>query len=549
MKKLIFLLVLVLLAAAGLIYYKKWRSEFVHKKIPELVFLKSDSLYRITYDSVDIDEVEGEIVIRNLQLFPDSTYKKPTDSSLPRNLLRITVPEVYISGVQTDAAVLNKEVIAAKIKLTRPVVTMFNNQHIEKDKDNDPTPTTFKLYQVLLRGLEKIKVDTILITDADYHICKWPNGDTIFSGSKINAQLHHINISDSTSTDTSRVLFAERASLDVDDVLIHGKRQPYNYRLKNIQLLSGERSFEIKSMHITPLLGEAAFVHNTKWQTDRLDFDFYNLLFKKVNVQEILNGNLIADELSINKAEFKVFRDKNYPIKKESLVGRYPQQSFLKIPVNVAIKKVVIQQGYIQYKEKESLTGNTGVVLFNDIHATLNNVTNSPADLRKNGICTVHFNSKFLHNIPLTATLQLYLNSKNGQFTVNGNMGSLDATVLNALSKPMALVEVNSGTVTSLDFNLTGNDNRIKGIVRLLYDDLKIRILKKDEDSPGYKKKKVMSLMANIMVKNANPGKNKPVRIVSVSHPRDVYRSIFNFIWKSIFEGVQKTVGIDGKLG
>jgi len=80
-------------------------------------------------------------------------------------------------------------------------------------------------------------------------------------------------------------------------------------------------------------------------------------------------------------------------------------------------------------------------------------------------------------------------------------------------------------------------------------DDLKIRILKKDDDSPGYKKKKVMSLMANIMVKNANPGKNKPVRIVSVSHPRDVYRSIFNFIWKSIFEGVQKTVGIDGKLG
>jgi hypothetical protein len=59
MKKLIFLLVLVLLVAAGLIYYKRWRSEFVHKKLPELVFLKSDSLYHITYDSVDIDEVEG----------------------------------------------------------------------------------------------------------------------------------------------------------------------------------------------------------------------------------------------------------------------------------------------------------------------------------------------------------------------------------------------------------------------------------------------------------------------------------------------------------
>jgi hypothetical protein len=550
MKKLIFLLVLVLLVAGGLIYYKKWRSDFVQKKVPQLVFLKSDSLYRITYDSIDIDEVEGEIVIRNLQLIPDSTYKKPTDSTLPRNLLKFTVAEIHITGVQTDAAVLNKEVIASKIKLTHPVVTMFNNQLVEKDKNNDPTPTTFKIYQILLRGLEKIKVDTILITDADYHICQWSNGDTVFSGSKINAQLHHINISDSTSTDTSRVLFAEQASLDVENVLIRSKSHLYNYRFKNIRLLSGERSFAVRSMHITPLLGEAAFVRAAKWQTDRLDFDFYNLLFKQVNVQDILNGNLIANELSIQKAQFKVFRDKNYPMKKINLVGHYPQQSFLKIPVNVALKKVIIQQGFIEYKEKESLTGKSGVVIFDDIHATLHNVTNNPADLHKNGICTVHFNSRFLHKIPLAATLQLYLNSNNGKFAINGNMKSLDATILNSLSKPMALVEINSGNITSLDFNLLGNDNRVKGIVQLLYDDLKIKVLKMDgEGSKEYKTKKVMSLMANIIAINANPAKNKPVRIVTVSHPRDVYRSIFNFIWKSIFEGVQKTVGIDGKLG
>ncbi len=99
-------------------------------------------------------------------------------------------------------------------------------------------------------------------------------------------------------------------------------------------------------MHITPLLSEAAFVRAAKWQTDRLDFDFYNLLFKQVNVQQILNGNLIADELAIQKAQFKLFRDKNYPDKKQNLVGHYPQQSFLKVPVNVALKKVIIQQGY-----------------------------------------------------------------------------------------------------------------------------------------------------------------------------------------------------------
>jgi hypothetical protein len=550
MKKLIFLLFLVLLVAAGLFYYKKWRKDFLHKKVPQLVFLESDSLYRITYDDVDIDEVDGEIIIKNLQLIPDSTYKKPTDSTLPRNLLQVTVPEVFITGVQTDAAVLNKEVLASRIKLTNPVVTMFNNRRSAKENVDDAASTSDKIYKVLLRGLEKINVDTIIITDADYHICQWPNGDTIFSGSKINAQLHHITISDSSSTDTSRLLFAKKASLEIDKILIRQKKGLYNYQFNGITVESEERSFAVKNLHITPLRGEAAHMRAAKWQTDRLDFDMYNLLLKQVNVQEILNGNLIADELTINKARFKIFRDKSYPLQKESKVGHYPQQQFLKMPVDVALKKVTIQHGYIEYKEKNPQSGSSGVVVFDAINASLYNVTNRRDN---NGICTIHFNSRLLSKIPLTAALQLNLKSKNGRFTINGSMKATDATIFNPLSKPMALVEINSGTINSLDFNFICDDYKAKGIIRLLYDDLKIKILKKEDpdsirEGKDYKSRKMISLLANITIPNANPEKNKAVRIVTVNHQRDTYRSMFNLIWKAIFEGAQKTVGIDGKL-
>lgn len=547
MKKLLFLLILILLIAAGVVYYKKWRNNFLKKDIPQLVFLKSDSLYRITYDKIDIDEVDGEIVIRNLQLIPDSTYKKSNDSTLPRNLLQVTVPEIHITGVQTDAAILNKEIIASRIELTSPVVTMFNNRRA--DKENDPSSTSDKIYKILLRGLEKIKVDTILITNADYHICQWPKGDTMLSGSKINAQLHHINISDSTSTDSSRVLFAEKATLVINKILIYNKNNLYNYQFNEIQVQSQERSFAVKNLHINPLLSEAEHMRAAKWQTDRFDFDLYNLLFTQVNVQELLNGNLIAAELSIKNGRFKIFRDKSYPQKKVNKVGQYPHQQLLKIPADIAIKKVVVQDGLIEYKEKNPKTGSSGVVEFNDINASLHNVTNRPENIRDNGIFTVHFNSRFLNKVPMSATLQFYLKSTNGKFTANGSIKSpIDATILNQLSKPMSLVEINSGTINSLDFNLIGNDYRAKGIIRLLYDDLKVKLLKQEDLSKEYKSKKMISLLANIVIINANPDKNKPVRIVTVNHARDINTSIFNLIWKSIFEGAQKTVGIDGKL-
>ncbi len=444
---------------------------------------------------------------------------------------------------------LNKKVIATRIKLTHPVVTMFNNRRGAKDDDNgnDTMATTDKIYKILLRGLEEIRVDTILITDADYHICKWPNGDTLFSGSKINAQLHHLNISDSTSDDTSRVLFAQHAALEIDKILIQGKRHLYNYRFNDIKLQSTERSFAVKTLHVIPLLGEAAFVRAAKWQTDRLDFDFSNLLFKRVNVQELLNGNLIADELTVQNARFKVFRDKSYPQKNASRVGHYPQQDFLKIPIDVAIKKVTLLHGHIEYKEKNPQTNNSGLVVFSDVQSTIYNVTNRLETIRDNGICTLHFNSLFLNKIPLTATLQFYLKSNNGKFLVNGSMKGTDATIFNPLSKPMALVEINSGNINQLDFNFVCTDHEAKGIIRLLYDDLKVKLLKKEESE--YKAKKMASLMANVFIKNANPMKNKPVRTVTVAHPRNIYTSMFNLIWKSIFEGVQKTVGIDGKIG
>lgn len=546
MKKLVFLLLLVLLGALGLVYYKKWRKNFLHKKVPELVFLESDSLYRITYDTVDIDEVDGKIMIKNLQLIPDSTYKKPTDSSLPRNLLRVTVPEVYITGVQTDAAVLNKVIIASKVKLTSPVVTMYNNRYAKNDSNrNDTTATTDKIYKILLRGLEKIKVDSILITDADYHICKWPKGDTVFSGSHINANLLNINISDSTSTDTSRILFAENASLDVKKVELRNKNGFYKYVFNDIKLLSAERSFAVENLHIVPLLSEAAFMRAFKWQTDRLDFDLYNLMFKQVNVQEILNGNLIASQLVIKKAAFKIFRDKSYPQKKEKKIGHYPHQELLQIPVDVALKKVIVQSGYIEYKEKNPQTGSSGVVVFDNVSASLLNVSNR----NNNGILTVNFNSRFLGKVPLTATLQFYMNNRNGKFTANGSMKTTDAAIFNTLSKPMGLVEINSGTIKSLDFNLICDDYKAKGIIRLLYNDLKIKILKQEETgNTAYKPKKVISLLANMTIVDGNPHKDNPVRIVTVNHQRDIYRSMFNLIWKAIFEGAQKTVGIEGKL-
>jgi hypothetical protein len=541
-KLLITIAVIALLVVGGIYIYLNWRHDFIRRQVPKLVFLQSDSLYKISYDDVYIDEINGEIKVQNLRFTPDTTFKQPGDSTLPRQLLDVFVPELHITGVHTDQALLNKEIIASKIQLSRPQITMYSNPRGNNSEKKERLSTP-DLYRVILRKLDKIKIDTILIDSAEYTIAHWAGKDTVLTASSINGQLLRLNISDSTSTDTSRVLFSEQAGLNIKNIIIRDRKGMYNFKFDSIQIQSTEKRFTVKNVFIVPLLSEKEFMRVSKWQTDRFNFDFTDVGFNNVNVQELLQGNLIADSLVIGKGLIKIYRDLSYERKNESKVGNYPHQLLLRAPMDVSLKTVRINNAYIEYKEKNPKSDSSGKVAFANVHATLHNVTNRDEDIAGNAICTLNFHSSFLSRAPLVADLSMYLKDPQGKFAIKGTLSGTDATLFNQLTRPMGLASIDEGRINRLDFNLAGNDNSAYGTVRLLYDNLKVTLLKKDENNE-YKKKGFASLLANVAIKNANPQPRKAVRIATVSYKRDAQKSFFNLLWKSIFVGVKESVGI-----
>jgi hypothetical protein len=107
----------------------------------------------------------------------------------------------------------------------------------------------------------------------------------------------------------------------------------------------------------------------------------------------------------------------------------------------------------------------------------------------------------------------------------------------------MGPVELTSGHISRLEFDLTGTNYNMSGNLTLLYDDLHVALLKKDDDSVHFKKRKVTSLLANVKIKNKNPEKGEAPRITPVNYRRNIYASIFNLAWKSLLTGVQETIG------
>jgi hypothetical protein len=144
----------------------------------------------------------------------------------------------------------------------------------------------------------------------------------------------------------------------------------------------------------------------------------------------------------------------------------------------------------------------------------------------------------------VSATLELSLSDTSGKFFVTGEVGGGDATKLTELTEPMGMTRIKSGTVDGLRFNITGTNTQASGTVIILYKDLVVELLEVDKHKPGgVDRKDISSFMGNLMIKDNNPVPGHPVRTATVQHDRDMNRSFYNLVWKTLFDGINQTIG------
>ena len=202
---------------------------------------------------------------------------------------------------------------------------------------------------------------------------------------------------------------------------------------------------------------------------------------------------------------------------------------------------MVCSDTYIEYKEKNASSRKSGMVKFSGSELIITNVSNRNTEKSKGENLTVAFQSNFLNQIPVRGRFSFSLSEwKKGTFSVTASVSkSFDANILNQLTEPMALMKIEKGSIHSLKFSMTADTNSSKGSLILPYNDLKIAFLKKDGN--GDNKKGLLSLLANVLVKN-NKQEGPKMRIAEVSFNRNKRRSFFNFIWLTLFAGVRDLV-------
>jgi hypothetical protein len=539
----VLILVSIAILITGLVIWQFVKYEIVHKMLFNTVAEKSNGLYKIHYENLLIDEVRGTLQVNNIEIIPDTAvYNQMILSKKnPSIFIKLKIPSLEILGIKTPKALLSKEIEGSRIEISNPLIEIEIGEHSKDSTINNPGQ---EIYKELLGQLSSIKIDQVQINNATLIVRNWKTDSVEFTGKNITFLLSELLIDSTASKDTSRILFSKNLNANCNQILFPSKDDKYKLYFEKLQFTSQNNSFTIGKIKIVPQLSEKKFAGSFPIQKDRYDFSFEEIEIHNIDRESLWHKKLEADDLIIKKSTLKIYRDLFYPDDTVSQVGEYPQQKLMHLPLAINIKKVILGDLFLEYKERNDVSRNSGKVQFYHVHATINNITNIASAISENNICTLTFNARLLNKANFNAKLTLLLNNPEGKFSVEGDLGMISALSLNTLSEPMSLTRIEKGNINKLNFNFSGNDSFTDGKLILLYDDVKISVLKKNARENKYDKKFLLSLASHFIVKNSNPGKNEKIRVETVHYKRNLTGSFWNLIWKSIFTGVKQSIGV-----
>jgi hypothetical protein len=444
------------------------------------------------------------------------------------------VNNTSISKIATDSFILKQLLKADELTSDGGLLTFYLKPHsnTNADSSHDEIEIDNNYFDEAILNKVTIGKTKILI----YNKAK-PNDDPLTIK---NVQFAAFDIQKLFSgTSIKNLIGRSKWMVSADGFSFMAAHGLYKVNVGPFRINNAHSTMHVNNISVVPQLTEAAFAKSITRQQDLYNLAFRNIDLSGVNTKLLITDKRLEAETVSLQPEIKVYNDRTATANSQSKVGTYPHQLLQKLKFPVTIKKFIVKNGYLAYKERSAVSGETGTVFFTGINAAITNISNTKQAISKNNVMELNAGASFMGVSKVQTNWKLPLNTTNGAFAVSGEAGGFNATALNSVTVPLGMVAIRNGQINKITFDLTGNDLVAKGTSTFLYKDLKIDLLKKD--AGNNKKKAMLSFIANLFTKNSNPS-NGATRINDVYMERDVTKSLFFLLWKSILAASKKTV-------
>jgi hypothetical protein len=191
----------------------------------------------------------------------------------------------------------------------------------------------------------------------------------------------------------------------------------------------------------------------------------------------------------------------------------------------------------VRYYERDTLTPDFGEVAFTEIRGAVTGLNTVEPVMEP----PVHLavTAKVYDRAAIRLDFQTSIPDSSDRFVLHARIGALPFQVFNRMTDDLVLVQATAGTVHGIDYRLNATDDRAKGRVEIEYEDLDVRVRKRDGTR---QENKLLSFVVNQLKRNKNLRSDPNFRGGDLEIERWKDRQIFNYIWRGLKEGIMLTV-------
>lgn len=413
------------------------------------------------------------------------------------------------------------------IDLETPILSMTRHG-TENPTDSIRNNTTKPIERT--SGLKNTLSGTVRVTNGSLHIFEEKNGK----------QIHHAfqNLSFMTGR-LDKETFVQDSTAAVHGLHLSIRQVQYQFdenalRLEADTIVLAGDSIHIGALRLLPLYTQEEFAALAPGHADWIQITSRDINGYGIDPYEwLIHKNFTADSIDIGTAHIESYKNRN--IAQEQRVKPLFFQLLSKIPNPIDIQSVGFRNIDAFYSELVPGKNTPGTISFNNISGSCNGITNRPENSGQNIV--IQANGLLQNTVSMQLNLVWPAGASQPQFVATGKMGSMNLSLMNSITIPIADLQIDRGKVHQLSFRITGDSTQAETELTMLYDSLQIELIHRKNGI--VRERKLLSTVLDdfILIPN-NPHLGK-TRIGTGTTLRNPYRSQFNYLWKSIETGIK----------
>lgn len=544
--------------AAGLIFLvllstwylsKRWKPT-VETKVQEAVLTGTDSLYRIAYTTIDFSLITGNASISDVQLTLDTAVysRMEQQQRAPDLTYGVSAKRVRIGGVGLLRMLLSKKLYLTSLIIDTPSVNLTNRYHAYNDTV-PPDPHSKTLYERIAPQLNALKIGRIQLNGGRLAVQKADDATQLMAP-RIDIIIRDLRIDSLSQSDTSRFYGTRAIELDMPNVEYIRADGLYALTAKRLRVATADGTLMIDSLRYRPLVSMAEFYRHKKVARDMVDMDIPGIRLTDIDLQQwTVRQAIAAGSLDIDSGGvITVSKDLAYPEPIENKIGRAPHQHLLNLKQPVAIDSVLVNDLDVSFAQIGEKTREESKVTFDQINGVIRNATNDSLAMVDNSTMVLDVNAKLMNAGDLSVRFDFDLPDEAGGHTYQVRLGAMDGRLFNRILTPLMPAEIASADIQGLSFDMQANNHRTSGTQEFDYRNLKINVLKAEDEAGNRETQKLASFLINqFVINDSNPDANGERHTAAIDFERPQTYSFFKMIWQGIFEGVKQCMGLNEK--